>query len=85
MSALFPQNHWNQPKYHDPWAKAHEWRYEHPVVAQKYIWRKAFPGLGVGIAAFVVYCVAEGVYNSAAGGSNGHGHGHSEGHGHGHK
>lgn len=62
MSSIFPQNHFPNPR-HDPWWKAEQWRYEHPVVATKHIWRHAFPGLGYAVVAFGIYCTGEAVYN----------------------
>ena len=44
--------------------------------------RSAMPGFGLGVAAFVAYCVAEKAYDAARGGkkdAHGHGHGHGKG------
>ena len=57
--ALFPQNAWSGRRFHDPWWKAEQWRYEHPLIATKYTKFKALPGFGIATVAFVAYCGAE--------------------------
>jgi NADH dehydrogenase (ubiquinone) 1 beta subcomplex subunit 3 len=59
MSSVFPQNKWSGPQHHDPWWKAEQWRYEHPLVAPKYLWRKAFPGFGFAALAFGAYVAVD--------------------------
>jgi NADH dehydrogenase (ubiquinone) 1 beta subcomplex subunit 3 len=64
MSAVFPQNKWNGPKLHDPWWKAEEWRYEHPLVAKKYFFKNLLPGFGYATVAFALYCTGEFIFNN---------------------
>ena len=79
MGSIFPQNKWTGlPRYHDPWFRAEQWRYEHPVVAMKYNWRRVVPGFGYGAVAFAAYCVVEWAF--FGGGGHGHGHGGHGGH-----
>lgn len=42
----------------DPWAKREAWRYT-GAFTRANRFKGAFPGLGLGVSAFVVYCVAE--------------------------
>ena len=42
----------------DPWAKREAWR-KHPIFSYSYYYRNMFPGLGLGVTAFVAYCVWE--------------------------
>lgn len=77
MSSVFEQNKWTGPKFHDPWWKAEQWRYEHPLAAPKYLWRKALPGFGWASAAFGVYVTVEYFF---LGGSGHHGHHQSSSH-----
>jgi hypothetical protein len=63
MSSIFPQNQWSGPRYHDPWWKAEQWRYEHPIIGTKYIWRRALPGFGWASAAFALFCAADYAYS----------------------
>ena len=59
-------------------ARAEAWR-SHPMLRPTL--RAAVPGFGLGLSAFVAYCVAEKVYETASGGKkDAHGHGHSHGH-----
>ncbi|KAI3635737.1 hypothetical protein MIR68_006375 [Amoeboaphelidium protococcarum] len=77
MSALFPQNKWDGPRFKDPWYRAEEWRYKHPLVASKFTWRQLLPGFGYASAAFAVYCVAD--YFLFADKHGHHGHSHNDG------
>lgn len=49
-------------KYHDPWAKYHDWR-NHPVFQRKNQMKNMFPGLGIASVAFAGYCIVEYLYN----------------------
>ena len=42
--------------FRDPWAKREAWR-KHPVFSRRAMFSKAFPGFGVGLAAFTVYVI----------------------------
>jgi len=44
--------------YRDPWAKREAWR-KHPIFTNRFYLRHMFPGLTLGVSAFVVYCVWE--------------------------
>ena len=44
--------------YRDPWAKREAWR-KHPIFSMRYYVRHMFPGLGLGVTAFAVYCFWE--------------------------
>ncbi|KAG5437291.1 hypothetical protein PCANB_001084 [Pneumocystis canis] len=43
---------------HDPWGKREAWRFQYPFTTTTKI-NKVFPGLGLGIGAFIVYCCIE--------------------------
>ncbi|GMM38227.1 hypothetical protein DASC09_055660 [Saccharomycopsis crataegensis] len=42
----------------DPWAKREAWRYT-GAFTRANRFKGAFPGLGLGVGAFAVYCIAE--------------------------
>lgn len=44
--------------YRDPWAKREAWR-KHPIFSQRFYFRHMFPGLTLGVSAFLVYCAWE--------------------------
>ena len=44
--------------YRDPWAKREAWR-KHPIFSHGFYFRHMFPGLTLGVGAFVVYCAWE--------------------------
>lgn len=75
MASLFPQNKWKGPMRYDPWWRAEAWRYEHPAVGTKYLWRHALPGLSYATVAFSLYCAYD-YFNP----SDHHGH-HTDAHG----
>lgn len=60
----------------DPWARRDTWRY-HSIFDIRNQTRLAFPGLGLGSAAFAVYCAVEYLLGSGDD-HHGHGHGHGE-------
>ncbi|KAG4304876.1 hypothetical protein PORY_001551 [Pneumocystis oryctolagi] len=41
----------------DPWSKREAWRFQYPFKTMKI--SKMFPGLGLGVGAFIVYCLSE--------------------------
>lgn len=45
----------------DPWARFEAWRY-HPEISRNANIRRMFPGLGLGIAAFLVLVAVEELY-----------------------
>lgn len=42
----------------DPWSKREAWR-KHPVFSHAFYYRNMFPGLTLGVSAFLVYCAWE--------------------------
>jgi len=63
-------------------ARAEAWR-AHPLLARPSL-RAFFPGFGLGLSAFLVYCAGEQLVKAVRGPSkdaHGHGHGHG-GHAH---
>ncbi|EMR08549.1 hypothetical protein PNEG_03030 [Pneumocystis murina B123] len=45
----------------DPWRKREAWRSQYPFTTIMKI-NKIFPGLGLGIGAFVIYCCVEKIF-----------------------
>lgn len=45
----------------DPWARFEAWRY-HPEISKAANIRRMFPGLGLGVAAFLVLSAVEELY-----------------------
>ena len=45
----------------DPWARFEAWRY-HPEISKVANMRRMFPGLGLGVAAFLVLSAVEELY-----------------------
>lgn len=43
---------------HDPWEKREVWRSQYPFTTNMKI-NKVFPGLGIGVGAFIIYCCVE--------------------------
>ena len=44
--------------FHDRWAKREAWR-KHPIFSMRYYVTHMFPGLTLGVTAFVAYCAWE--------------------------
>jgi len=59
-------------------ARANAWR-SHPLLRTTV--SSALPGLRLGVAAFVVYCVGERLFAGKSKDDHGHGHGHGGAHG----
>ncbi|KAK1769092.1 putative nadh:ubiquinone oxidoreductase [Phialemonium atrogriseum] len=62
------------PRY-DPWERSEAWRYR-GIFTRWNRFKGAFPGLGIGTAAFVAYCAYEHYFMK----DEHHGEGHGEGH-----
>ncbi|BFZ53284.1 hypothetical protein PYCC9005_000307 [Savitreella phatthalungensis] len=54
------------PPTKDPWARREAWRYQGPF-SPRARFMSAFPGLGLGVGAFVVYLIAEKIFESKDG------------------
>lgn len=44
--------------FHDRWAKREAWR-KHPIFSMRYYVTHMFPGLTLGVTAFIAYCAWE--------------------------